>query len=89
MTLQILSELDRLVPPRVRAINPLVKTLRNCTAKLEMVRDSENSCGTRLAAEGGMVIATFGESSATRAEEQRELENISFDAHSSIEIHRA
>lgn len=53
MAVQILSKLNRLVPPRVGAINPLVKPLRNSPAKLEMMRDAAQSSASRFAAEGG------------------------------------
>ena len=87
MTVQILSELDRLVSPRVRDImDHPVKTSRNSAPKLEMMRDAEQSRGARLAAYGRMVIAFLRELRATSAEEEGKLKNISPGTHSPIEL---
>jgi hypothetical protein len=86
MTIQILSELDRLMPPEIGAVDPLVKTLRNSPAKLEMMRDAKKSGASRLAARGGVVIAFLRELRATSAEEEGKLKNISPGTHSPIEL---
>jgi hypothetical protein len=70
-------------------MDPLVKTLRNSPAKLEVVRDAEQSSGMRFAAEWGVMIASFRQLGAIGAKEKRKLKNVSFGTHSPIEIHQA
>jgi hypothetical protein len=70
MTVQILPELNRLLPPEIGAVDSVIQALRNSAAKLEMVRDTAHCAGPTLSASGGMVITFFFELSVTSAEKK-------------------